>query len=177
MQTYTHLVIGGALGAWLFPNSWSAQAACVGAAVLPDLVMIPVFLKDKLAGRQPMQNQSSALMVLKEIGHSLLLWLGLLICSWGWYEVSDTQLSLWLLAAAVSGVSHVAIDIFTHGRGPKPARPYWETDLKFLWPTKIDLRPMGLWEYRYGHGILRPKPFEAVVLVLALALWVMPLIS
>jgi membrane-bound metal-dependent hydrolase YbcI (DUF457 family) len=161
MQTYTHAWIGGAVGVILFPNNIAGQIACVAGSILPDVVMIPQFLWDKVNGRQPLKTQSSFLMSLKEIAHSLPIWSILTI-------VGATILSTYdiLFAIGVGGLLHVFIDIITHGTGPKENRPYWDTDVKFMWPTRTDLRPLGLWEYRYGHGVLAPKPFEFFVLSL-----------
>jgi|GEM_PF-5479335 hypothetical protein len=170
MQTYTHLAVGTAIGGLLavyFPHQPLVPTACIIASIGPDLVMAPPYILAKLAHKPPLAEQGKFLMALKEMEHSLLLCMllgvGIRFLPEGW--------KFWQVIgyAFVWGwLSHIVIDIFTHGAGPKENRPYWETDLMFMWPLPIDLRPLGLWEYRYGTGILwPPKPFEAIVLGLA----------
>lgn len=164
MQTYTHAAIGAALGAAFFPGDYVAEAALVTASVAPDLVMVPAFLVDKLAGRKPLEYQTEELMVLKEMSHSVVLWSGFLALVWLFGLIAP------LYAFALGGLAHVVVDVFTHGSGPKENRPFWETDLAFMWPLPLDLRPLGLWEYRKDAGDLTPKAFELFVLIASLFL-------
>jgi membrane-bound metal-dependent hydrolase YbcI (DUF457 family) len=161
VQTYTHVAIGVAAAEVCFPGNRMAEAVCIIASAVPDLTMVPQYGFDLLAGRQPMTQQSSRLMLAKEIGHSLPLWalLGLI------GTFLPLALGLVVLASAAGGFLHIVVDILTHGTGPKENRPYWNTDTKFMWPTPYDLRPFGVWEYRIDYGTLRPKPFEACVLL------------
>ena len=165
MQPYTHLAIGAAVAEVFFPGQYPAEAACVIASVAPDFTMVPQYGFDLLAGRTPMIQQSSRLMLVKEIGHSLPLWALLGILS----MFLTPPLQPIVLAAGIGGLIHCIVDVFTHGTGPKEKRPFWDTDVKFMWPTRIDLRPLGLWEYRTGYGVRMPKPFEALVLICCLA--------
>ena len=97
----------------------------------------------------------------KVIGHSLPLWLvGIGIAAY-----TPEHFRSVALAFMLGGCTHSIVDVFTHGTGPKEKRPFWDTDLKFMWPFRLDLRPLGLWEYRYDHGVLTPKPFELLVLI------------
>jgi hypothetical protein len=72
-----------------------------------------------------------------------------------------------LLSFALGSLSHTLIDALSH-KDPK----YWQNDAGFLWPLSFQLaRYSGIWEYRIDHGVLRPKPFEAIVCVVMLAFW------
>ncbi len=169
MQTYTHVLMGGVIAAVFFRDNTIAQAGCVIASAAPDLTMVPQYLIDLAQKRQPMTQQSKRLMLFKEIGHSLPIWLFLTIL--GLVLPSPA-----ILAFGLGGLTHSIVDILTHGTGSKENRPYWDTDLKFMWPTPLDLRPLGLWEYRIGPGVLRPKKFElftdiACVIIMAVSLY------
>jgi hypothetical protein len=166
MQTYTHVLMGGVIAAIFFRDNTLAQVGCIVASAVPDLTMVPQYLKDLVAKRQPMTQQSDKLILWKEIGHSFLLWFLLTV-------LGATLLAKFgptLLATALGGLTHTIVDILTHGTGPRENRPYWDTDVKFMWPTSMDLRPLGVWEYRIAHGVLRPKPVEAMVDVLCLGI-------
>lgn len=164
MQTYTHAAMGATLGALIFPQSPSVQMVCVVASTAPDLPLVVQYFVDLVVSRRPMTRQSTTLCLLTEISHSLPLWVSLALAA---YFV-PLKLQTIVLAAACSGFVHIITDILTHGVGPKEDRPFWLTDVRFTWPLPGDLRPFGLWEYRYGAGVLRPKSFEVAVLLLCL---------
>jgi hypothetical protein len=160
MQTYTHFAAGLAIARVLFRGP-SARLACAIASVAPDLSMIPQYIADVRAGRKPMRRESPCTMWLKEVGHSIPLWGTVTLAS-----LAPIPFRSFVFAAGIGGLSHAFIDLLTHGRGPEEERqPYWKTATKFMWPTKIDLRRWGIWEYRYDHGVLRPKPLEAALLI------------
>jgi hypothetical protein len=160
VQTYTHVLLGACIGASLFPNDLMAQAASVAGATLPDVVQMPKFVLDRARGLQPLAEVPPGILRLKFAFHSIPVWAAL---SWAMYFVSWPP----LLAFALGGLSHTLIDALTH-KEPK----YWQNDAGFLWPLPFQLaRYSGLWEYRIDHGVLRPKPFEAIVCVAALASW------
>lgn len=166
MQTYTHAIVGLALGVTFFRNNPVAQLACAATAMVPDLVMVPQFINDRLAGREPLKIQSKFLLFLKEVGHSLVVWAALAALVL-WFV--PPELKAIGLAITLGGFSHGFIDVFTHGSGPKETRPYWDTDLTFVWPLPFDLRPCGIWEYRHTPPDLVPKLFEMIVILALIA--------
>jgi membrane-bound metal-dependent hydrolase YbcI (DUF457 family) len=166
MQTYTHGFFGMAGGALLFPNNPIVQIAFIAGSVAPDLVMIPKFVLDKVRGRPPMEEQSDTLMLLKNVSHSIPLWLVGLVVGW-LYQPS--MLAMLLFACALGGLIHPLIDRPTHC-DPE----YRDTENTYLWPLPFDLNDikwLSLWEYRSRHGDLWPKWQEAVVCLLLLLTW------
>ena len=141
---------------------WSV---CFMGAIAPDMVMVPMFLRDKIQGRQPMTKQGALMMALKEISHSIPVWLGLLgvaICFMHDGVLRDMS-ALFLVAGIFGGVIP---DIPTHSE-----ERFRETDCTFLWPlgplAKVLVGTDTLrwksdrWEYRVEHGVLWPlKPWE-----------------
>lgn len=165
MQTYTHLSVGCLLGALCFPRNHWAQAAFVAGSIAPDVVSAAKFALDKSHGIQPFSHESKGLLILTEISHSIPIWLFL-----GWLAQAACP---WLLVKSLvnafwlGDLSHLAIDALTHANNKE-----WTVGM--LWPIPGHLPGwIGVWEYRYGNGILRPKPVEAVILVLSAlaALW------
>lgn len=159
MQTYTHFLVGGALGCSLFPTSTLAQFSCACGGVVPDLVLLPKYVLDRIRGRQAFTEQSSWLLLIKELSHSIPFWGVLwLIC---WYFVAGAAPLVWKIGNAflLGFLSHLIIDALTHC-GEK----FRSTDQGMLWPLKLKLGALvGLWEYRYDHGVLKPKLFELCV--------------
>lgn len=159
MQTYTHGAMGLIAGAMLYHNHPLAQAALVVGSIAPDLVMVPLFVLDKLQGRQPLANQGPWTITMKEISHSLPLAIILTIQPW------------WLAGKfiGVGMMVHTIIDGFTHGDNNK-------TDQSCLWPCHNHLPKLGtivgFWNYSYGPGILRPKPAEAMIDLICIAIWI-----
>lgn len=170
MQTYTHLGIGAFVGAWVAPGDYVAQFACMVGAVAPDLILVPKFILDKLAGKQPFEEQSDSLLLAKEITNSIPMfslvfaflflieichsWLVLFFSEWILLGAS------WSFAFILNYLIHLCIDLPTHC-----GKEYKDTDPSFFWPFKVEL-DLGIWEYRYGPGVLKPKPFEALVFAL-----------
>lgn len=168
MQTFpSHALMGvlvaevsmtsGLTGSYGRAVVWSV---CFLGAIAPDMVMVPMFLRDKLQGRQPMTKQGPLMMVLKEISHSIPVWLALLgvtISMMNEGAVRDISI-LFLIAGIVGGVIP---DIPTHSE-----ERFRETDCTFLYPlgplTKAFIGTDTLrwksdrWEYRIGHGVLWP---------------------
>ena len=159
VQTYTHVVVGVALGTTLFHDNYPAQVACIISSVAPDVPAASQFLFDLLHGRKPLEHQGNKLMLLQEISHSLPLWILLLLLTWllnfSWQVIG--------YALAVGGIGHILIDVFTHGKGSKEKRKF--TGLTFIWPLQFDLRTFGVWEYRIYPGILRPKLPEVILIL------------
>ncbi len=175
-HTLTHLLVGVPVGwtfGWtFFPDTYYLGILfCAGASIAPDLVMVPQFAFDRFRGRKALKKQSSTMMFWKEVGHSLPLW--------GTFTLVALFLPLWILSAAIGGLLHAVIDVPTHGKGTRkdrqdPENPdinFWDTDATYMWPTRMDLRPFGLCEYRRGTGNLKPKWPELVIDLLLLA-WI-----
>jgi len=154
VQTYTHCSIGAVIGALGFAHEPLSQAACVVGAVAPDLVIAFQYAVDVLRSRPPLVNQPRWMIVMKEASHSLLLWGAVLL----FFRQGVAH------AFCVGVVSHILIDGLTH-KGVQ----FTQYDSSLLWPfTRYRLgRLIGLWEYRYGVGVLSPKPFERVVLIIS----------
>lgn len=161
MQTYTHALIGTCLAATAFDTSLVTAAACCLGSVLPDVVQMPKYALDKLKGKKPLEHVSSNLLLLKNIAHSLFFWLTGLILA----LATDTTL---MAALFLGGLAHVIVDALTH------CDPHYEYDAGFLWPLDIKLATYtGIWDYRIGQGVLRPKLPEAIVDALALLIIVL----
>lgn len=161
MQTYTHLMMGAALGLGMFPNQPIAQLAIVAGSVAPDLSMIPAFAWDKLNGRQPLAVQTKLTMFLKNIGHNFWLWfLGTIIVA----RLAPLPIALVVFAFGIGGIIHLLVDLVSHN-DPR----FEETEANLFWP--MTKRPVGVghWDYRYGHGKFRPKWPEVIVLALSAA--------
>ena len=115
--------------------------------------MVPTFVFDRLAGRQPLLKQPPWLLAVKELSHSILFSLAIVM-------IGEWLHQLPILAFGVGMLLHVVIDILTHGE------PSFQDigDPHYLWPF-CSLRRFGIWEYRIKTGQLWPvKPFEFAVL-------------
>lgn len=168
MQTYTHLLIGGALGSILCPGNYLLQGAIITGSIAPDLVMVPSFALAKLRGEQPMVNQGPMTILLKEISHSLPLTF-LIIGALLGLNVSGLFYGA-IFAFTFGMMVHIIIDILTHGKSTP-----WDADQSCIWPFQKMTGKLGthfgIWDYRYGPGILRPKPFEAGVCIACIWFW------
>lgn len=151
MQPYTHALAGVAAGISFFPDNYFAQAACAVSSVAPDVVSALQFLIDKLQKRRAFSDseETKGRIFLRSISHCFWVLLAAIIAS----ALIGNCI---LIAFCVGAGSHLIMDILTHN-----GKEYQATDQKFFWPLSIKLT--GIWEYRYGQGILRPKPFELVV--------------
>lgn len=162
MQTYTHLVVGLVAGKILFPHNLYAQTACVFGSVLPDLVMVPKFALDKIRGKEPMAEQSDALMTVKEISHSLPLWVYVALFGSGY---GMGVISQFILAFSLGGILHIFADVLTHRD-----LQYRKYDLSCMWPMNICLNltlyGFAPWEYRKANGDLTPKIGEGIILAI-----------
>jgi len=154
--------MGAALGQCLFPHSPLCQGLTILGSIEPDLVLVPKFAIDKLRGRQPFATQSSKLMLLKELSHSLPINTLLLIVglAMGW-----TAIEAFFVGTGV----HILVDALTHC-----GIEYRDTDQSCVWPFQNRLSKLGamigIWEYRYAPGVLIPKPAEAVILTVMIAI-------
>lgn len=170
MQTYTHALIGGALGAMIF-DSVPKQVVLIVGSVLPDLVMVPLFILDKIKGRKALAEQGYLTRNSKEISHSLPLSLFCLLSTglFSWNTYTDL-LAVFFMAMA----THIVMDGLTHC-GEK----YKTTDQSCLWPWKSPKLGSicGIWEYRYDHGVLKPKPLELLICVIATLIWIFSVFS
>lgn len=148
MQTYTHLVAGAALGSLIFPDAPLGVGLCAVGGVVPDLIMVPNFVSDTLQGKVPLAHQPRWLRVGKEISHSTFFWT-ILLWAGRWFN------NPMLMALALGGVSHVVIDMYTHGD-----LALNQKDHHILWPLPSP-HSIGSWDYRYRTGALWPiKPPE-----------------
>lgn len=162
MQTYTHLLLGTAMGKTLFHDEPMVNIVMIMAgSVLPDFVAIAKYVIDRMRGAPPLAKQGRKLLLIQEISNSIFLWgLGLVVTLY----FSSNQFVTLLIA---SYVTHLIIDRLTHG-----GKEYMETDPSFMWPLpgKV-LRGFGVLEYRYGHAVLWPvKWWEGIVNMVAILL-------
>jgi len=148
MQTYTHALAGTAAGISFFPDNHFAQAACVVGSIAPDVISALQLFTDKLQRRKDFSEETKKRIFLRSISHSFWLLLGVIVA--GALTGNDI-----VIAFCAGAGSHLVIDMLTH-----KGKEYQPTDQKFFWPLNVNL---GLWEYRYGQGVLRPKSFELVV--------------
>lgn len=163
MQTFpTHAVAGIFTSSVFLQNNPTIQGgdailvivAGIIGAIIPDLVMAPLFLYDKLTGRPPMSKQGNVVIFLKEFSHSILLWMILLNNFQEYLQYRDV-----FTVFAFGGLSHLATDLLTHAKKDVGADqsftfPFNYLGFKVRWPFES-------WDYRYGTGILWPlKPWE-----------------
>lgn len=149
MQIYTHALVGTVAGIIFFPENYFAQAVCAVSSVAPDAISALQFFTDKLQRKKTFSEETKGRIFLRSISHSFWVLLAAVVAS---ALVGDCI----LIAFCIGAGSHLIIDILTHN-----GKEYKATDQKFFWPLSLKLP--GVWEYRYGHGILRPKPFELIV--------------
>ncbi len=167
MQTYTHFVVGGALGAAVFPHDFVTQLACAAGATFPDIPLVIQFAYDKLKGVPPMSNESRFTVLAKRATHSIAITaiFSFLLVGVAGLLKSKSQVTLTLIF--LMGIaSHICIDMATHKNGESDA-----ADNCFYWPFS-NAKNEGLWDYRIGPGILRPKPFEQGFLGVFVLFWV-----
>lgn len=169
MQTYTHLLIGAAVGALLYPNQALAPAAFTAGSIAPDIALIPLFVYDKIRHKQALADQDQFTMIAKEISHSLPITAILAVIL---SQSNDDFIKL--LAIFFAGMAlHIMIDSLTHC-----GERFRDTDQSCVWPIPgLKLGAwVGLWEYRYDHGVLKPKPLEAIVCGMAALVTIIALI-
>lgn len=153
MQTYTHLAIGGLIAVTLFPNDPLSEGMCLLGSCASDVPAMFIMFKDVVNKARPFSRLSALNKRTIEICHSLPLSLIFIVQALVMGNSFKRAFSLGFL-------SHILIDITTHtGKGE-----YAETDPSYLWPLPWKLR-IAIWDYRFGTGILMPKPFEALILV------------
>lgn len=159
------------------------MGAGIVGAVAPDLVMVPMFVMDKIRGRQPMTEQGPVIMALKELSHSIPIWsMMLFVTLFIPRSIYSQVMSMFMVSGLLGGILP---DIPTHSE-----EKYKDTDCTFLYPFNGFFKwmrgvdrirwPNDTWEYRYGHGVLWPlKPFELwinVILIITGLLGVIHLI-
>lgn len=149
MQTYTHALVGVAAGISFFPDNYFAQGVCAVSSVAPDAISALQFFIDKLQRKKAFSEETKGRIFLRSISHSFWFLLAAIIAS----ALSGNYM---LIAFCAGAGAHLMLDFLTH-----KGKEYQATDQMFFWPLSIKLS--GVWEYRYGQGILRPKPFELVV--------------
>lgn len=158
MQTYTHAFFGVAAGNILFPDNYLAQGVFVAGSVLPDVPDAIKMAIDKVKGKKPFTDLKKSLLA-GDIAHSLFVWLAMVVVyvaivvagQSGWESLYP-----FCYPFCVGGLLHWSIDMLTHAE-----ERFKKTDNKLFWPIGVVTK--GVWEYRYDHGILRPKPFELFV--------------
>jgi hypothetical protein len=153
---------------------------CFLGAIAPDMVMVPMFLRDKLQGRQPMTSTGPIMMAIKEISHSIPVWLLLLMIAL-YFVNNSAPRDMFMLFITAGLVGGVIPDIPTHSE-----ERFRETDCTFLYPfgplTRVLIGTETLrwksnrWEYRIDHGVLWPlktweKYFNYIMLVMIGILW------
>ncbi len=177
MQTYTHLVIGAALGGAVahihvfqeVTPSVVVVATIVGAG-LPDAATFIQMMQDiiwyKRAPFSESKNQR-IWMFLKEVSHGGPWMIATL---WWLTTLGRSSLTIVLGALLLGLISHVIIDAMTHC-----GEEFRETDVSCLWPlnpiltSKLAGEIVGVAEYRYAHGVVtRLKTFELITLVISL---------
>lgn len=173
MQTYTHVMVGLAVGMAIAPNNGQIQAACVVGSCLPDITIVPLYLIDRAKGRVLTFANWSQWLPLVEAIHSLIIWLLALlivvISTWMWGNQ-------WLVMLCAGGLIHIIIDLPTHGGLWK--NRYTELDVGFLWPWKFKLGKLfGIYEYRdlRNPGLIPKWPeaiFLAAVIIVAIYLYI-----
>lgn len=169
MQTYTHALMGGAIATALFPHEPIAAVAIVAGSIAPDVPLAVQFARDLVTKRPPMSDQPKLILILKEVSHSIPLWLMVAYATTQW---PDNDLAKTLKIFAWGVLLHCLVDALTHG-----GEEYRDTDQGLLWPLKAKLSGLvGIWEYRIQTGSLQPKPFEVflddLLTALCAAFWI-----
>lgn len=161
MQTYTHFTVSLAAGIALFPDDYLAQGIFVAGSVLPDMPSAVKMVLDKAHGKKPFADMDKSPLV-NNIFHSFFVWAGIvLVCITARDLDTPAPTMTPFFAFALGGLLHCIMDIMTHS-----GERFSKTDQRILWPFNIATK--GFWEYRYDHGILRPKPFELAVNIAAI---------
>ncbi|MBX4192520.1 metal-dependent hydrolase [Candidatus Parcubacteria bacterium] len=156
MQTYTHGAIGLFLGTLLSRNPL-VQAACAMGAMAPDGFTALKWVWDWIGDKPPLEKQGRLLQFGKHVAHNALLWLALLYVS---FVIVDPPPSTLLYVFALGGLSHLVVDLFTHG-DPQ----FQADDCYYFWPAQYRPWNIGRWDYRITTGSLWPlKTFELVTL-------------
>ena len=176
MQTYTHAVVGAAIGGALmhltpFKDLGLVPLAAIAGAIFPD---VPIFCQMMLDifwyKRSPFSNakEQKGWMLLKELSHAQIMMAILLVITstlWGFKDLTGAILGAFLIGA----ISHVVIDCMTH-----TGQMFRATDSHFLWPinplfTKVKAADLfGIAEYRYSFSnVVKLKPFEKVTITVS----------
>ena len=170
MQTYTHLAVGAAIGATLFPHDYVAQAGCIVGAASSDVAFALEYASDRIKGLKPFASRPWVIREIGEAAHSVPVLLFFVATVAMDQNSVPHDIASFLSALSVGWISHILIDMFTHGGDmSQHGKMLAATDVSYLWPlNKIDpmvrIQPR-VWEYRYDHGVLWPlKPFEQLVL-------------
>jgi hypothetical protein len=172
LQTYTHALFGATIGFVFLPHQPALQMALVAGSVAPDLVMVPLYLKDSLQGKIPLSDQGPFTLILKMLSHSLFVSIVCIFTMWTWPP------GFYFFFGAFC---HQAMDEPTHGIGE--AKIPSET---CFWPLHRQLEwfrhSIGIWEYRKSNAEvarvgkwaplykLIPKPFELITCMILLTI-------
>lgn len=158
MQTYTHFTVGAVIGAVLFPGNYLVQVIFVVGSVLSDVPSAVKMIMDKARGKKPFADMEKSSLI-NNICHSFIVWIGIILACILLHFPASTMIPFF--AFALGWLLHCIVDRMTHS-GEK----FLKTDQKILWPFNITTK--GFWEYRYDHGILKPKPVELAVNIAAI---------
>ena len=152
MQTYTHLNLGLLMGVILFPDSHLGQGIVAAGSLFPDVPNAIKMVMDKARGKKPFADLDRS-MVTNNVAHSFFVWMVIIgACVFFAKEI---------LPLCIGALLHLVVDRLTH-----KDKQFAKTDQKLFWPLKITTK--GVWEYRYDHGVLRPKPFELAINIVAI---------
>lgn len=182
-QPITH-VVGGALVAQtaitleFVPHSTLKEVVIVWifalvGAFIPDSVMVPEFIVDKLKGKQAMTNQGNGLLEMTDFSHSIPIWASITFFCWLYWHIfpNNVYVSITFLFVYSGLIVGVMFDVPTHSE-----ERFKVTDVTFLYPYNEKFQKLfGVrairwqhdgWEYRYNHGVIWPlnvrclKPWE-----------------
>lgn len=134
MYTYSHALLGAAIGGCLYKEEMKLRIVCAVAMTLPDWAMLVQCAWQFAHGAQvgdwwPAVGQFTA------VAHSYLV---IALGAWLFLWASRRP---WVKMFAFGWFGHSFVDMFTHLRGQMP---YW-----YLWPTGWDFSGFfGLIAYR-----------------------------
>jgi hypothetical protein len=157
MYTYTHALVGFSLGGVL-SKKLSVRLACALGATMPDWYLLYNVGYNLLAsGETVIRDMGMFGYYFSHAAHSCLIWAALI--TW-WNFLSGTGRAA--RAIFVGMLSHIGVDMLTHSNPGFAA-----SDAGLAWPLKVQLGQIfGMWDYRYGPGILIPKTPEILLCVM-----------
>lgn len=158
----THTVVAATVAEALFPGNRTALLVLTVASTWPDfpfLAQVGLNIKD---GKSVAEYNRPWLLLLNNAAHSLPVWLAVFATSRVLPVIpAVVSLALW------GWLSHILIDVLTHGRGKK-----FKGDPD-LWPWRHTLGSvMGIYTYR-EPGCYKPKVPEVIISLTSVVLFVL----
>ena len=135
MYSHTHFGVGLVASQVFFPGDNLSQIIVIGGSLIPDVPSFPMYILDKMKGKEPFKEQAKTFTTISEVLHSLIVWFVSGFC--------------WPLFVGI--YSHLLLDWWSHS-----AERFRETDSSMIWPIWPflgDIKLRGFFEYRRDYGM------------------------